>query len=120
MSVYTDDAANAAADLAQAGASVTFTRTTLVDDPATGTTTPTTTTATSFAIATKTNWQKLAALALVIQTPVTLKVAASGMAFAPQPLDTFAWGGDTYTVKLVDTLDVDGVTPLLYTVVGGR
>ena len=119
MTVYADDIVDAASDIADAGTAVTFSRTTATYDPTTDTQTPTTSTSAASAIGVRSNWQKFAALGLTLNVPKTIKVAASLMAFAPQPNDTFVWAGFTYVVVNVETLDVDG-TPILYTVVGNR
>jgi hypothetical protein len=120
MSVYADDIVDAAADIAEAGAPVTFTRTTSVYNPATDANVPTTVTSPTVAIGVKSNWQKFAVLGLTVNIPQTLKVAASGMTFAPQPGDTFVWGGFAYAVVNVEAVDVTGADAIIYTVVGNR
>jgi hypothetical protein len=118
--VYADTIASAAVTIAEKGSPVTFSRTTQTYDPATDQTTPVTATATTSAIGVKSNWQKFQALGLTINIPQTLKVAASGMTFAPQPGDSFAWGGYTFAVLNVEALDITGGDAILYTVVGNR
>lgn len=119
MTVYAEDIAGAAADIAAAGAPVTFTRNTSTYNETTDATTPSTTTSSSVAIGVKSNWQKFRAQSLTIGIPQTLLVAALSMAFDPLPGDTFVWNGFTYAVVNVEALAPDG-TAILYTVVGSR
>jgi hypothetical protein len=57
------------------------------------------------------------ALSLVLVNPVTLLVAASGLAIVPVPGNTFTWAGTKYTVRHSEPVAPDGV-PILHTVIG--
>ena len=118
-SVYADDVAGAAADLAAAGAPVTITRDTSDYNAATDSTVPSSTTSATSAVQRKSDWRKVQALGLTLSKTVTLLVAASGMAFDPQMGDTLTWNGVTYAVKDVQTLAPDG-TAIVHTVIGSR
>jgi hypothetical protein len=117
---YAAEIASAAADIAAAGASVTFTRVTSVYNPATDANVATTVTSTTSGVGVKSNWQKFAVLGLTLNIPQTLKVAAAGMTFAPQPGDTFVWGGFTFAVVNVEAVDITGADAILYTVIANR
>ena len=118
--VYATEIASAAVDIAAAGTAVTFSRNSPTVDPTTGEPNGAgPLTASTVAIGVKSNWQKFAALGLTLNFPQTIKAAASGMAFAPQPGDSFVWGGFLYAVVNVETLEPDG-TAILFTIVGNR
>lgn len=119
---YADEIADAGRQIAAAGQSVTFTRTTQAYDAATDTAVPTVTTATGAAIRVKprfTDITRFLSPGLALSDPVTLLVAASGMAFDPLPGDTFVWSGQTYAVRSVDPTGPDGAT-IITRVVGSR
>ena len=119
---YAPDIASTSRDIAAAGAPITFTRDTSTYAPSTDTKTPGTAQACGVALRVKpryTDVMRLQAQGLVLIDPVTLLVAADGLAFDPQPGDTFVWGCISYTVRSVDVTAPDG-TPILYKVVGSR
>jgi hypothetical protein len=60
---------------------------------------------------------RFAALSLVLVNPVTLLVAAMGLAIVPAPGGTFVWAGKTYTIKDVEPVAPDG-TSIIYTITG--
>lgn len=62
---------------------------------------------------------QFAALGLVLVDPVTLMVAAKGLACTPTPGMPMLWAGVTYAVKYAEAVAPDG-TPILWTVVGSR
>lgn len=110
---YAAERASAGADIAAAGQPVTFTRTAIAYTAGTDQATPTTTTATGAAIRVRPRFidiQRIQAPGLTIVDPVTLLVAAEGMAFDPQPGDTFVWAGVTYAVRSTEPTGPDGVT----------
>ena len=106
------------------GASVALTRTTPGGyDPITGSSGAVTLTASGRAIArrpTGADAERIKQLDLVSLTTVVLLIAAAGLAFAPRPVDVVTWGGETYTVRDVVPLNVDGAAPILYTVFASR
>lgn len=57
------------------------------------------------------------ALNLVLVNPVTLMIAAAGLAVTPALGMQFAWAGITYTIKDKDEVAPDG-TPIIYIVTG--
>ena len=117
---YADDIASAGRDIADAGAPVTFTRAVNTVDVRSGDVAPTQITAVSSAIRVKPYRMDLLryeALGLTLNNPVTLVVAASGLAFAPLPGDVFAFGAETFTVRTVDPIAPDGAA-ILYRVIG--
>ncbi len=120
MSVYAQERADALADIREAGAVVVFTRTQPgTYDPATGAYGGTVTTSTGYAIARRPTGGELERLKTlgvdVINTKgQSLLCAAEGMAFAPRPDDRCLWGGATYTVRDVATLDLNAAEPILY------
>ncbi len=100
-------------------AAVTFTRLTQGLDVVTNLVTTTKSTASATAAAVANDLRRFNELSLVLITPVTLLVAADALGtFIPRAGDTFVWGGKTYTVRDVVTLNPDGTTSLLHTVVG--
>lgn len=120
--LYTAEILDAGLALAQAGTSVTFTRTVETYDPATDTSVPVVSTSTGSGIRVRargTDIMRLQAPGLVVVDPVTLLVAGQGLAFDPLPGDTFAWGQFTYSVRFVDPVAPDG-TSILLRVVGSR
>jgi hypothetical protein len=119
VSQYDALSQRALATITRKGGIVTFSRGgQAVYDAATDTWSGSTTApVTASAVQVRSNPQMLLALELVITSPVTLLVAASGLAFVPQPADTFVWTGITYTVKLVQDTAPDGYA-ILYRVTG--
>lgn len=122
MTKYASEAADALSDIADAGAAVTFKRAdgTPVYDSTTGRWTKSPdTTASGSAMQVRGDPDRFAALSLVLVDPVTLLVAASGLAITPQPGDSMVWAGATYTVKDVDPTGPDG-TAIFYRIIGSR
>lgn len=121
MSSYVAEAASARADIAAAGAPVTFTTASgRVYDPDTGLWsggTPVTTTGS--AIQVKDDPMRFSALGLQIADPITLLVAAAGLTLVPSPNIAMTWRGVIYTVKNVEALAPNG-SPITYTVIGSR
>lgn len=109
-SLYVAEHADALADLAEAGGSVTFSRT--VDgtyDPATDTTTGASTrTITGNAARTAGNPDTYRALGLTQSSAPTLFFAPTTIGELPMPGDAASWGGLSYSVKDVTPLDLDG------------
>lgn len=60
---------------------------------------------------------RMSAMGLVLVNPVTLLVAAAGLAIVPTPGGTFTWAGKTYTIKFVEPVAPDGAA-IIYTMVG--
>lgn len=122
MSIYDAISARALKTIAKKGADVTFpgTNTGAVYDPATDTWSGGSSSAvTGKAIQTTGDPDRFAALNLVLTNPVTLLVAASGLAVTPAPGMTFTWAGINYTVKDVETTAPDGVA-ILYKMTGSE
>lgn len=124
---YTADATGAAADLAAAGSTVTFSRAVRATyDPLTGANVATTTTASSVAIARVprgADVERVRALDLVNKRTVVLIVAGLALAAAsyrPVPDDVVTWAGEDFVVRDVSPLSPDGVTPILYFVLAAR
>jgi hypothetical protein len=122
---YLADAQGAQADIADAGAAVTFTRATKSGyDPVTGASSSTVTTATSVAIAKVprgADAERIRGLSLVGKRTVVLLVAGLRLAaYVPQADDVVTWAGADYVVRDVSPLNVDGVTAILYTVIAAR
>lgn len=121
MSDYAADAADVLATLAEEGGPVTLYSATprqynedtgqwIGGDPIS---------TTSSAIQLEDNPMRLQTRNLVISNPLTLMMAAAGMAFAPAPLMTVQWGDRVATVRDVEPFVPDGRTPIYYTVTGG-
>lgn len=60
---------------------------------------------------------RFATLKLVLNNPVTLMVAAAGLAVTPAIGMPFVWAGITYTIKDLEDVAPDG-TPIIYTITG--
>lgn len=60
---------------------------------------------------------RFAALNLVLTNPVTLMIAAHGLALTPVPGMAFTWAGVTYSTKDADAVAPDG-TPIIYVIIG--
>jgi hypothetical protein len=77
-------------------------------------------TATGKAVKIDSDPDKLRDLGLIFANSITLLIAASGLAFAPQPgKHLMTWSdGVTYTIADVDDIKPNGITPILFTVVG--
>lgn len=121
MGSYAVDHADALADVAEAGASVSFSRTTgqTVSDSTDVATGGTTVTVAASAIELEGDAQTYRDLSLVQRNPVTLFVIPSTYGDDVQPGDAFTWGSVDRTVKLVRTLSPDG-TNIGMTVVGAQ
>lgn len=124
MNTYAQDAADALLDIQDAGGIVTFpgaiTGTAPVYDSATGQWSGGTpgSDATAPAVEIPGDPDRMAALKLVLVNPVTLMVAASGLAVALAPSMLMVWGGVSYSIKDVEPLRPDGVTTIFFTVIG--
>lgn len=122
-SIYAADAADALADIREAGAAVTFPGaipgTAGVYDPATDTWSAGTpaTDATGYALEIEGDPDTYRALSLIQSNPVTLLIAASGLGITPRPGVVMTWAGTAYTIRLSNPTGPDG-TPILWTVVG--
>ena len=118
---YADDATGARNDLADAGASVTFTQHTPgVYDEATDTFTgATTVTVTGSAIEIAGAPDLYAALELIEREAPTLLFSASTYGELPALGASVTWGGAVYTVRSIDPLAPDGVA-ILATIVVAR
>ena len=121
MATYAADHAGALADLAEAGAAVTFALTlpgTYVES------TDTFSGATSASVAGQAirlpgDRQRYEALGLTEREAITLLFAPTTYGQTPVVGATFTFGSDTFKVEAVDPLALDGTT-LLATVVGRR
>jgi hypothetical protein len=109
MSVYADDFAGAYADVAAAGAAVTFTKVTTTQDDTTGApNAPSTATVTGVAIRVKGDPIKYRDLGLTESEAPTLFFVPLAQGDLPALASTVSWGGETYTVRDLRPLDVDG------------
>ncbi len=120
MSVYTEDWPDALADIAEAGAVVTFSKTTPGGyNSADGTfTTATTTTCAGKAIKTKSLPKKFEGTGMVVNDPVSLLFAPDTFGDEPTLGMQCTWSGTVRTLKWFDVLAPDGYTILVYAVVG--
>lgn len=120
MADYTQTHADALADVADAGASVTFTFTSPGTYDATTDTwsTPTTTTVTGSAVEVKGNPDTYERLSLVHSSAPSLFFTPDTYGSLPRPGYTVTWNSIAYTVKDVDPLAPDG-TPIAATIVVG-
>ena len=64
------------------------------------------------------NPERFAALNLAIVNPVTIMVAGSGLTITPLVGMPFVWGTRSYVIKDVESLAPDGVTNVLWTIIG--
>jgi hypothetical protein len=121
---YVADANDALADLAAAGATAVFSRTTVTYDGTTGAATQSVTMATTSGIAkvpSGADRERLKQLDLInVQTVVLLVAGVALGQYQPRPNDLVSWAGESYTVRDVSLLAPDGVTPILYTVYAAR
>lgn len=119
MTKFAADHAGALADLAEAGASVTFTLTTPgTYDAATDThSSPTTSTVTGSAIKVSGRPKKYEALGLRESEAPTLLFAPTTYGQLPALGASVAWGSATYTVRDVDSVAIDGTAIIAYVVV---
>lgn len=101
MSDYTEDHAGAVADVAEAGAAITFTLTTPGTlDPATETySSPTTVTIAGYATENEDDSEEFRALSLVHASVKSLFFTPSTLGQFPLVGYTTTWGGQSYTVK---------------------
>ena len=118
---YTDDIAAAQAIVADAGTSVTFSRTGGTFTPSTSRVSGGATTASGSAVRVKgTDRLRFASQTTKLVNPIVVLVAASGLgAFQPQPGDRMVFAGTTYTVKDTNVVAPDG-TAILYNVVASE
>lgn len=120
---YTDVIADALEAITESGGVVTFPGaipgTPATYDEATDTwsggTAPTD--AAGVALQVKSNPDTFRALSLVLVNPVTLKIAAGGLAITPVVGMAFLWADIAYVIKSVETLAPSG-DPIIYTVIG--
>lgn len=124
MSIYDAVAERALAQITKKGGVVTFpganVGTPQTYDPATDTysggTPPSD--ATGRAVQIEGDPDRFKTLGLVLVNPVTLMIAAAGLGVTPAPGMLMSWGGKNYNIKDVDPVMPDGVTPIIYTVIG--
>jgi len=124
MSLYTQDAADALADIAEAGGVVTFpgaipgTAPTYTEatDTWSGGTAPTDAAGSALKLDSDPNQYR--ALSLVLTNPITLLIAGYGLLVTPRPGMPMGFGGATYTIKNVDDLNPAGDQSILWTVIG--
>lgn len=120
MGQYDAIAARAAATIAEKGADVSFPGTATggtydwQTDSFTG---PGSVDATGKAVQIEGDADRFAALNLKLINPVTLMIAAHGLAVTPVPGMPIVWAGKSYTLKDVDTVAPDG-TPIIYVATG--
>lgn len=116
---YATDHAGAVADVAAAGAAVSFTLTTPGTYDATTDTysTPTTVTVSGYAIETGNDPDVYIALSLIQSNPATLFFTPSTYGAFPKLGYAVTWGGIAFTVKKVTTLSPDGVVIAAWVVI---
>lgn len=108
---YAADHASALADIRDAGARVTFTRTARTYDPNTDLpAVPYTTTIDGYAIRTRGDPDTYRALSLVEATSPTLFFVPDDFGGDVEEGDTVVWAGTTYTVAALVPVGPDGVT----------
>jgi hypothetical protein len=123
VTLYAQEAADALADLQEAGAAVTFVGaipgTAGVYDPATDTWSVGTpaTDAPGIALQMPGDPATYRALSLIELNPITLMVAASGLGITLHPGMPLVWAGKAYTIRTADPFAPDG-TPIYWDVVG--
>lgn len=118
MSVYAGDHAFALAELAAAGAAVTFRHLASGYDAATDLITPTQTTITGKAIQVRGgSVERFRALGLVIDDPKRLLFAPDILGQTPVVGDSVTWAGDVLTVRDVELVAPAGDTLLAYVTV---
>lgn len=106
---YATDHAAALTDVADAGASITFTDVTQGSyDPETDTATPSTATVTGSAVRVQGDPQMYEALGLVEAEPATLLFAPTTYGDTPALGSTCTWGSSTFTVRAVNPVAPDG------------
>lgn len=122
MSAYATIAQRARATIARKGGPVTFTTTTgRVYNEDTGVWTGgAPVVASSVAVQEEDDPERFRVLGLTLNDPVTLLVAALGLALTPLPNMALGWGGAIYTVKSAEVLKPDGRTAITYRVIGDR
>jgi hypothetical protein len=110
MSVYAEDHASALADVAEAGAAVTWSQTAPgTYDSSTDTySTPVTTSCAGFAFEDEGDPEEYAALKLVELNPATLFFTPSTFGALPTLGMTGTWAGATKTIKKIRTIRPDG------------
>ncbi len=110
---YLAEHASALADVAAAGAAVTFTRVSETYDSTTdGVTNATNTSIAAYAIEVRGKPDVYRALSLIESTSPTLFAVPVTYGDRPSVGDTVTWGGDVLTVKDVDPLAIDGTVIL--------
>lgn len=115
---YLSEQKSAAKDIKKAGAPVTFARGKQTYNDSDSSLSGTEVSASSYAIRTKGNPVRLAALNLKLVQPVTLLVAAFYLAaFVPLPDDKMTFGGVVYTIKDIDPVAPDGAA-IVYRITG--
>lgn len=115
---YAAEHASAYADVAAAGAAVTFTRRTKSEAALTGVVTVTTTTVGGVAMQVQGDPRRYRELSLVVSTNPTLLFVPTTYGQVPESGDTVVWGGLTLTVKDVNALKPDGTVVLAKVIVG--
>lgn len=108
MTVYAEDHASALADVTEAGAAVTFTRTANSYTPSTDVSVITTTTVEGYAIRDKGNPLTYQSLGLKQSEAPTLFFVPSTLGEMPAPGDTCSWRSLTFSVKDVTQVEPDG------------
>lgn len=118
---YADDATGARNDLADAGASVTFTQQTpgVYDEASDVFTGATTVTVTGSAMEVGGDPDVYAALELIQREARTLLFSSSTYASVPALGASVTWGGAVYTVRSVDAVSPDG-NAIISTIVVAR
>jgi hypothetical protein len=121
VSQYTATAQRALATIRRKGAPITFnTLSPITFDEATGRSSGgTPVPVPGFAVEDTSDPDRLAAIGLRLVDPVTLLVAAYGLAVKPVPELRFTWAGLEYYIRDVTQVAPDG-TPVTYSVVGSR
>ena len=119
MTKYAADHAGALADLAEAGAAVTFALTTpgTYDAAADAFTTPVTSSVTGSAIKVSGRPKQYQALNLVESQAPTLLFAPTTYGSLPALGASVTFGSTTYTVRDVDAVAIDGTAIIAYVVV---
>jgi hypothetical protein len=117
MSGYATEHAGALADIQEAGAAITFTKTVRTPDPTTGVASETTSTVSGHALRVRGKPETYEALSLIESAAPTLLFAPTTYGDLPLRGSTCSWGGKHRTVKDVDPLEPDGTAILARVVV---
>ncbi|HXH43299.1 MAG TPA: hypothetical protein VNK51_05545 [Bradyrhizobium sp.] len=121
-SIYDAVSKRALVAITKKGAAVTFPGAATgasIYDPATDTWTGgTSADPTGRAVQVQSDVDRFKALGLVLNNPVTLLIAAPGLAVTPAPGMTFTWAEKNYVIRDIEETVPDGKVAILYKVTG--